>query len=95
MAGPSPPRPRPSLVGAIALIVIGLLVFIPSGLCTGVVIFAPIIAAMPDPRSAAAIGATAIVTGLFVGGPFVFGGGALLWFGVKNLRAHFRKPDEG
>ena len=30
------PRPRPGIVGAIALIVIGLVILVPSGLCTGV-----------------------------------------------------------
>jgi len=58
-------------------------------------IFEPIVAALSDPKTAAAVAASAITTVLIFGGPVMLGGAMLLWYGVKNLRAHFRKPDEG
>ena len=57
---------------AIALVVIGLLILIPSGLCTTVV------------ASDASMNAVSLA--LFIGGPFILFGAALLAFGVWRLK---------
>ena len=93
MERPGPPPPRPSIFEPIALIVVGLLIFIPSGLCTGALSIAPMIPALSNPKDS--LGAAFAPIALIIGGPFVLGGGALLWLGVKNLRDYFRKADEG
>jgi len=88
MEGPNS-RPRaepPSLGFAIVLIVLGLVVVLSTGLCTGTFFFYGAVTG-PDWRAAA--------MPLVIGGPFVIGGGMLLWYGVKHLRAYFRKSDEG
>jgi len=90
---PRPPPPRPSLGTAIALIVVGLVIFVPSGLCTGFLVFTPLVESLSNPRLANETSMAGIA--LIIGGPFVFGGGALLWFGVKRLSAYFEKSDEG
>ena len=89
----SPPPPKPSLGTAIALIVVGLVIFVPSGLCTGFLVFAPLVESLSNPKTPQESSFAAIA--LFVGGPFVLGGGILLWLGVKNLLDYFRKADEG
>lgn len=77
---------KPSLAGAIALIVIGLVVLVPSGLCTGAVGLLPLIQAIQNPRyGAAAFGSLPIA--LIFGGPFILGGGAMVWRGIARLRA--------
>jgi len=91
----SPPPPKPSLGTAIALIVVGLVIFVPSGLCTGFLVLAPLVASLSNPRAASESSMAAVA--LFVGGPFVIGGGVLLWVGFKNLLTYFRKsraPDQ-
>ena len=63
-----PPTEKGSIGAAIALISLGLLAVLPSGLCTGIL----------------------VVNGawfaLVIGGPFVAGGAALIWMGVRELR---------
>jgi hypothetical protein len=77
--------PKMHIAGAIAMVVIGLLILIPSGLCTGVIGGGALINGFLHPGY---IGGTLsmFVMALMVGGPFVVGGGALMWFGVKRLR---------
>lgn len=78
-----------SLAGSVALIVIGLVIFIPSGLCTGVGVIMPIAEAISRPNSAAgAMGIMPVV--LIFGLPFVLGGGAMIYHGVSRLRARNR-----
>ena len=84
----SPPPPKPSLGTAIALIVVGLVIFVPSGLCTG--LFALW-------QSGTGSNFSINFVPLLIGGPFVVGGGVLLWIGFKNLLTYFRKsrtPDQ-
>jgi hypothetical protein len=70
MENPNPvPSPAPTIAGSIALIVVGLLVFIPSGLCTGVFFFLPL--TQPGNQSP-------FLVALIIGGPFVVGGAVIL-----------------
>ncbi len=90
----SDPAPRKSgSVGAgIALVVCGLVVLVPSGLCTGLFFFGSLIQVISHPASSD--GGSMVLVSLVIGGPFVAGGGALLWFGVKELIAYFRGQRE-
>jgi hypothetical protein len=84
MEKPNPaPSTEPSFIEAIALIVVGLLIFVPTGLCTGVLFFGPLVEATMSSRFN---GGVSIVP-LIIGGPFVFGGGFILWNGVRLLLA--------
>ena len=68
---PPDPAPRPRITaGSIALICIGLLIFVPSGLCTAVVV------TMGGPAEAA----------LVIGGPFIAIGWLLVWWGLGRDR---------
>jgi hypothetical protein len=77
-------RPKPNIAGTIAMLIVGLLIFIPSGLCTGFLGGTALINMLLVPFSSNGLGALAMA--LTIGGPFVLGGGALIWFGVKRLR---------
>ena len=79
---PDPAR-RPSLAGTIALLVIGLLILIPSGLCTGFFTLYPIVQAIIE-RSAVSNDIFGLA--LAIGGPFILLGGFMVWRGVKRLR---------
>jgi hypothetical protein len=83
-----------SIVGTLALLVIGALIFIPSGLCTGVFLFGPMVVSLMNPGSGEAASGLAGVA-LIIGGPFVAVGGIMLWFGIRRVRAHIqaRKTD--
>jgi hypothetical protein len=85
MANPDPaPIREHSVAGAIAMVVIGLLIFIPSGLCTGAIGIGALFETVFYPARGAGIAGLAMA--LIVGGPFVAGGFALIWYGVKRLR---------
>jgi hypothetical protein len=66
------------------MVVIGLVIFIPSGLCTGILGGGALIEMFVNPRNSDGI--YFIVMALATGGPFVAGGFALIWYGVKRLR---------
>jgi hypothetical protein len=78
------PNGRHSLLGAIALLVVGLLFLTTSGLCTASVM-AKLIAnfgyRLFEPP-AWRIAALAVA----IGGPFILLGGYMVWLGVKWLR---------
>ncbi len=81
---PDPAR-RPSLAVTIALLVIGLLILIPSGLCTG------FFALVSDRGSNINPGSVSdrqrfLGLSLVIGGPFILLGGFMVWRGVKRLR---------
>ncbi len=59
------------------------MILIPSGLCTGVMAGAAIISLF-TPSGGGGIGL--LMPALIFGGPFVAGGGALVWQGIKRLR---------
>ena len=79
---PEPDRKRSGRAGAIAVLVIGLLILIPSGLCTGIFTLYAIKSAMVSPSH------TTDFFGLVltIGGPFLLIGGLLTWLGVRMLR---------
>jgi hypothetical protein len=92
MENPDPaPRKSGSIAAGIALVMLGLLVFVPSGLCTGVFVIGSIVQEMSHPGSSGmmSMGFVALV----IGGPFVAGGAALLWFGIKEFIAYSRRQD--
>jgi len=76
---------RHTVAGALVMIVIGLLIFIPSGLCTGWMGIMSVAAIFDQPNYPSE-GISLLLTALVLGGPFAFGGGAMIWFGVKWLR---------
>jgi len=80
----TPRKPVGSVAGAIAMLIIGLVIFIPSGLCTGIIGVGALIEMFASPRNSDGI--VMIVMPLVVGGPFVAGGFALIWSGIKRLR---------
>jgi hypothetical protein len=78
------PEPKKhNVAGGIALLMIGLVILIPSGLCTGIMAGAAIWSMFASPAS----GLTLLPTALTVGGPFVAVGSVLVWQGIKRLRA--------
>lgn len=83
---PRPQPPRHSAAGTVALIVIGLLILVPSGLCTGILALGPLLEMFFNPQagsSAYEIDPFAMTIGL----PFVLLGGGMLWRGIVRWRA--------
>ena len=78
-------RPRYSAAGTAALMIIGLLILVPSGLCTGIFGGGAVLDAIVHPEN---IGDSVSMIGaaLVFGGPFVAVGGGLVWLGVKRMR---------
>lgn len=86
MSQPDPPaKPKYSAAGTAALMIIGLLFLVPSGLCTGILGGGAAIDAFVHPEN---IGdsASMMLTVAIVGGPFVVFGAMLVWFGVRRMR---------
>lgn len=81
---PEPDRKRGGRAGAIAVLVIGLLILIPSGLCTGIFTIYTIMMAFNTSHHGSAADFFGLV--LTFGGPFVLIGGLLTWLGVRMLR---------
>jgi hypothetical protein len=74
-----------SLIGSIALIVIGLLIFVPSGLCTGIGVIATLVQVVQHPSNGIyAFGSLPLI--LASGLPFVVGGAVLIYKGVSRIR---------
>ena len=82
--GPSAP-PRYSASGTVALLLIGLLFLIPSGLCTGVFGGGALIDAFVNPQNAGDSLSMILAAALF-GGPFIAVGGVLVWIAIRRLR---------
>lgn len=78
---------KPSKAVSVALIVVGLVILIPSGLCTGVMIVGTLVESAGDFISM-------LPTVLIVGGPFVLGGGLLVYAGIRRIKAA-RKDERG
>jgi hypothetical protein len=91
LSDPRPPAPKPSIAGTVALIVVGLLIFVPSGLCTGIMALGPLIVSILNPR-AYQNPLEPLLYALMFGGPFVLIGGAMLWQGIKRWRTIRRGP---
>jgi hypothetical protein len=79
------PEPQRAGCGAIALLVVGLLILVPSGLCTGFMTIYPIMMALSSRTPNGDIG-NFVGLALTVGAPFVLVGGFLTWSGIKRLR---------
>ena len=82
------PEHQPYSTGGImALVVIGLLLLIPSGLCSAVMGGAAIWAAFTEPQNAGDAFSIVPMIAIF-GGPFILGGGAMLFAGIRRARAN-------
>ncbi len=81
------PTPTPngsSKAGSIALLAIGLLILVPSGLCTGIFGVGTLVDAL-KPKAGEQI-YFGLGTVLITGGPFVLIGGVMVWTAIKRLR---------
>jgi hypothetical protein len=78
-------RPRQSAAGTAALLIIGLVVLLPSGLCTGIFGGGALIDGLLHPENIRDSLSILVMATVF-GGPFVAIGGVMVWFGVKRLR---------
>jgi hypothetical protein len=78
-------KPKYNVAGTAAMLIIGLLVLVPSGLCTGFLGGGALIGAILDPNEASE-GLSTFVMALVIGGPFVAAGVALVWLAVKRMR---------
>ncbi|MBV9421144.1 MAG: hypothetical protein JO348_15350 [Alphaproteobacteria bacterium] len=81
-----PPPPANTLAGTIVLIVLGLLVLVPSGLCTGVMVGGAVWSMFDSPSSGGEA-LSIVLPAIILGGPFIVGGFAMLWTGIKRIRA--------
>ena len=76
------PRSGSGMAG-VAMVVVGLLIFIPSGLCTGFGVFGAV----------AGAGFQILPLVLGIGAPFVIGGALLVRAGLRRLRDPSAPPD--
>jgi hypothetical protein len=79
------PAPRRNVAGGIALLVLGLVILVPSGLCTGIFAGSALFSALFSGHASGDV-ANIFFVALIFGGPFIAGGSALVWQGVKRLR---------
>lgn len=79
-------KPRRGLISGIALLAIGLVILIPSGLCTGVFGGGALVDAVMHPGNAGDA-ASMLGMALIYGAPFVILGAFLVHLGVRRLRA--------
>jgi hypothetical protein len=90
MEHPNPPAgPDHSAYGTAAILIIGLLILVPSGLCTGIVGGGALLSMLLHPQSPSdqAYGPLLTVGALICGTPFIVIGGLLVWSGVKRIRS--------
>lgn len=84
-----PPEQRPSRYGTVALIVVGLVILIPSGLCTGIVALGPLFSAIINAQGfgQGIVGMmSTLPIALLFGGPFIAAGAAIVRTGMKRMR---------
>jgi len=86
------PESRPSLLGALAIIVVGLVILVPAGRCTGGIIIGTLVQAVGRHRLDG--DDFMILVALAVGGPFILAGGALVVAGVRQMRARRNLSDK-
>lgn len=90
MSLPDPvPERHHSTAGIVALVVIGLLLLIPSGLCTAVLGGGAIWETLSNPSNASDLLNTLPMVAI-VAGPFIVGGGAMVITGIRRARANAR-----
>jgi len=87
----SQPNSGPSMLVTVAFIVIGALIFIPSGLCTAVFMFGPMVETMLYPGT---YRENFFPEVLIIGGPFVLIGGTMLWLGIRRALEYRRARKE-
>jgi hypothetical protein len=86
MSQPDPsPRRQYSAAGTAALLVIGLLFLIPSGICTGIFGGGALLDAFTSPHNASD-SLSMIFEAILFGGPFIAVGGVMVLIAVRRLR---------
>ncbi|HEY2885679.1 MAG TPA: hypothetical protein VGJ08_10755 [Rhizomicrobium sp.] len=86
MSQPDPgPKQRPGVAGTVALLLIGLLFLVPSGLCTAILGGGALFDAFVHPENSGD-SVSMIVMVALVGGPFVAIGGVLVWLSITRMR---------
>ncbi len=85
MSDPNMPQPRPHWTGtAIALVVIGLVILVPSGLCTAMMGGMTIFSMIMEPSNTANEDAMSFLTSaVLFGGPFIAAGAFLIYGGFR------------
>jgi hypothetical protein len=87
MSQPEPgAQRRPSAAGTAALLIIGLLFLVPSGLCTGILGGGALLDAFVHPENSGD-SVSMIVMVALVGGPFVALGGVVVWLSIRRMRS--------
>ena len=79
----SPAKPDKTLSG-VAFLVIGLIILVPSGLCTALFGGGALVEMLANPGNSDAL--SILPMALIFGGPFVVLGGFLVRAGIRNLR---------
>jgi hypothetical protein len=80
------PEPvKRNVAGGVALLILGLVILIPSGLCTGIMAGGAIWSMFTHPGMGA-LPLSGISGVLAFGGPFIAGGAVLVWQGIKRMR---------
>ena len=80
----SHPKRQYSAAGTAALLIIGLLFLLPSGLCTGIFGGGALLDALLHPQNIPD-SLSMLVMAVVLGGPFIAIGGVMVWFGVKRI----------
>ena len=85
MSQPDPtPRRHYRAAGTAALLIVGLLILVPSGLCTGAFGIGAVLELLTNPQNA---DTSMLGMALIFGGPFVAVGGVLVWIAIRRMRA--------
>ena len=79
------PKRQYNAAGTAALLIIGLLFLLPSGLCTGIFGGGALLDALLHPENIRDSLSIILMAVLF-GGPFIAVGAVMVWFGVKRMR---------
>ena len=77
------------LLGGVATVVVGLVILVPSGLCTGTLLLEGLRGISWDRIEISTAIGTVIGGGLVLlifGGPFIFLGAKLIWIGIQRFR---------
>ena len=86
MSQPEPAQKKQyNAAGTAALLVIGLLFLIPSGVCTGIFGGGALLDGVLHPSNMRDSLSVLLMATMF-GGPFIAIGGVLVWFGIKRIR---------
>ncbi|HVV65293.1 MAG TPA: hypothetical protein VHC42_07475 [Rhizomicrobium sp.] len=78
-------RPGRSVLAGAAFLIVGLVMLVPSGLCTGVFGGGALLDMISHPANASDA-ASILGTALLIGGPFVIAGIVLVRIGISRLR---------